>query len=59
LGSICYGPLPPVDRLAPQTALRDRDAELNLLLRVGARVSRQRRCRRSEQQENRQVRIGI
>src|SRR5678815_1381769 len=49
-----YSPLPPVYRLAPQTPLCDRDAELDLLFRIGARVSSQRRGRCSEQKKNRQ-----
>src|SRR3990170_5173523 len=40
-------PLPPVDGFAPETALRDVDAERNLLLRVAACVGE---CRRSRQE---------
>src|SRR5262245_1221187 len=49
-----HRPFPPVNRLAPQPALCDRDAELHLLFGVGTCVSRQRCRRRSEQQKNRQ-----
>src|SRR4029078_9109825 len=49
-----YSPLPPVNRLAPQTPLCDRDAELDLLFCVGARVSGQRGGRCSEHKKKRQ-----
>src|SRR5262245_31041869 len=43
--------LPPVNGLAPESALRDVDPELDLRLRVGARVRVRRTCQRTEKKD--------